>query len=90
MAAQGGEFVSPGAHGGEFVSPASVVNDRTQSKVTETPSRFRFFMFSPSVIDRFLRVSLIEQDETWLRTTDWLSANQEAIQVSWRREFTLT
>jgi hypothetical protein len=44
-AEHGGEFVSPGAQGGEFVSPAKLLIARTQTKVTEMPSRFRFFMF---------------------------------------------
>jgi hypothetical protein len=37
--------VSPSAQGGEFVSPAMTVIDKAQSKVTEIPSSFRFFMF---------------------------------------------
>ena len=42
--------VSPGAggaQGGAFVSPAKAATARTHIKVTETPSLFRFFMFSP-------------------------------------------
>lgn len=50
--AHGGEIVSPGAQGGEIVSPAKAVIDRTQSKVTEIPSRLRFFIVSTSQIGR--------------------------------------
>jgi len=46
----GGELTVPGSgdpQGGEFVSPAKAVIERTQSKVTETPSLFKLFIFSP-------------------------------------------
>jgi len=46
----GGELTVPGSgdpQGGELVSPAKAVIERTQSKVTETPSLFKLFIFSP-------------------------------------------
>ena len=89
-AAHGGAFVSPGsggAHGGEFVSPAKAAAARTDIKVTERPSLFRFFMFSPKVSESVLRVFLNELDEAYFGTADWLSWSQSATSASCRKEF---
>ena len=55
--------MSPGTQGGEFVSPAKAVIERAQSKVTEIPSRFRFFIFHLLGLRFVLLVLLNTQDE---------------------------
>jgi len=45
---QGGEFVSPGAHGGELVSPAKTTIAIRSTKVIDTLSFLKIFIFSPS------------------------------------------